>query len=85
MKLPSGEKVSPVITVRCCLKERRRHEKEEKKKKPNTNKPPESSSNIECNTVKNPGEQNNQGQAEDPTMLTPAAAQDNRHSNFSEN
>lgn len=32
MKLPSGEKVSPVITVRCCLKERRRHEKEEKKK-----------------------------------------------------
>lgn len=34
MKLPSGEKVSPVITVRCCLKERRRHEKEEKKKNP---------------------------------------------------
>lgn len=35
MKLPSGEKVSPVITVRCCLQGGRKHEKrgEEPQKK----------------------------------------------------
>lgn len=32
MKLPSGEKVSPVITVRCCLKKGRKHEKGEENK-----------------------------------------------------
>lgn len=30
MKLPSGEKVRPMIAVRCCLKEGRKHEKREK-------------------------------------------------------
>ena len=38
MKLPSGEKVSPVIAVRCCLKEGRKHEKGEEKKQTNLQK-----------------------------------------------
>lgn len=33
----------------------------------------EKSSNIECNTMKNPGEQNNWGQAENPGMSMPRA------------
>lgn len=81
MKLPSGEKVSPVMTVRCCLKEGGKHKTGEGKEQ--TNQLPENRSNVECNMVRNPGEQSDQVQ--DPTMLTPPAAQDNQHSNFMEN
>lgn len=34
--MPSGEKASPVIAVRCCLKEGRKHGKREEKKEPQT-------------------------------------------------
>lgn len=81
MKLPSGEKVSPVTTLRCCLKEGGKHKTGEGKEQ--TNQLPENRSNVERNMLKNQGEQSNQGQ--DPTMLMPAAAQGNQHPNFMEN
>lgn len=56
-----------------------RRQKTRKRGGEQTSKTPENSSNV-----KNSGEQNNQGQAEDPTVLTPAGAQDNRHTNFLE-
>ena len=69
MKLPSGEKVSPAIRVRCCL-EGGKGERAENQKKAT-----EKGSNIKCNTVKNPGEQNKWGQAGNPSTSMPTAAQ----------
>lgn len=69
MKLPSGEKVSPAIRVRCCL-EGGKGERAENQKKAT-----EKGSSIKCNAVKNPGEQNKWGQAGNPSTSTPTAAQ----------